>query len=40
MAMLLVPACYMLSGLGLAVTEGVIKAERAKRHAEHHPHQA
>ncbi|EFN58428.1 hypothetical protein CHLNCDRAFT_56847 [Chlorella variabilis] len=42
-AMLLVPGCYLLSGVGLAVTEGVIKAEkeaaRVARHAEHHPHQ-
>ena len=34
LAMLLIPACYVLSGLGLAVTEGVIKAERERRHAE------
>lgn len=34
MAMLLIPACYVASGLGLAVTEGVIKSERERRHAE------
>ncbi len=37
-AMLLVPACYLISGVGLGVTEVVIKtekeAERAARHAE------
>lgn len=32
--MLLIPTCYVASGLGLAVTEGVIKAERERRHAE------
>lgn len=35
MAMLLVPSCYLLSGLGLAVTEAVIKSERHKKHEEH-----
>lgn len=35
-AMLLVPACYLASGVGLAVTEGVIRAERAKARAQHH----
>lgn len=34
MAMLLIPACYVASGLGLAVTEGVIRTERERRHAE------
>lgn len=38
--MLLVPTCYLLSGVGLAVTEGVIKSERekAKAEAEAHAH--
>lgn len=35
MAMLLVPSCYLLSGLGLAVTEQVISSEKKKKHAEH-----
>jgi hypothetical protein len=38
MAMLLVPACYLASGVGLAVTEGVVRAEkeaaRVARHAQ------
>lgn len=42
-AMLLVPACYLASGLGLALTEVVIKAEKAKgrdaRHEALHPQQ-
>lgn len=40
-AMLIVPLCYLLSGVGLAITEGVIKAERAKGVALHqHAHAA
>ncbi|KAL4458009.1 hypothetical protein ABPG75_012874 [Micractinium tetrahymenae] len=35
-AMLLVPACYLASGLGLALTEGVIRAEKDKARAQHH----
>ena len=35
-AMLLVPSCYLLSGVGLAVTEGVIKSERDKAKAAAH----
>jgi hypothetical protein len=34
--MLLVPTCYLLSGVGLAVTEGVIKSEREKAKAAAH----
>lgn len=34
MAMLIVPACYLASGMGLAVTERVIAGEKAARHAE------
>lgn len=33
--MLIVPTCYLASGLGLAVTERVIADEKARRHAEH-----
>lgn len=36
MAMLLIPCCYLLSGLGLGITEGVLAKEKAARHAEHH----
>lgn len=28
LAMLLIPGCHLLAGLGLAATEGVISAER------------
>ncbi|PSC72601.1 MFS transporter [Micractinium conductrix] len=38
LAMLLVPTCYLLSGLGLAVTERVINAQRERRHGEHTQH--
>ena len=34
-AMLLVPCCYLASGVGLAVTEGVIGAEKAKAKEQH-----
>ncbi len=36
LAMLLVPACYLASGVGLAVTEGVVRAEKEAAHAARH----